>query len=199
MNIGFIKEKFGEDLYSVYVKGTYVMGEMTEDSDVDLVVIFKENSREVFSELKGHMKFGNISISGFSLEELRTGVKKGKGSSPKNFMRMVEYYKLLYGQDVSKKNFPQQSKKESYDLLKEFIKQEMLPNYKIKYGFSDLVKACLWLEFNHLALSKDVNYSYKYISNNTDKELVKKAYKYKFEKPNEEEKEIFLKKFEKLL
>ncbi len=192
----FLKKKFGDGLVSVYVKGSYAMNEMREGSDIDLVVIFKETARVVFESLKGHEKYGLYSVSGLSLEELESGVKKGKGSSPGYFMYMVSEYKLLLGEDLAGKYFAK-SAEDAFKDHKWYVEKMVVPGYeKGKNGFSELVKSCLWVEYNYTRKNGlKPYYSYKDIVDRSGKEIVLKAYSYWKEQPSEKEKDSFLQEF----
>ena len=160
-----IEEALGPSLFAIYLKGTYLMKEMNSKSDIDLVVIFKESERSSFNKIKGHEVFGNVSVSGYSLEELRSGKSTHSKQSPKTFMNNVKHFELIKGNSVSGKGFPQKTDKEIYEDHKSYLKNTFLPEYlSKKHSLNDLVKQVLWLSFNELKV-KGLNpkYSYKAI------------------------------------
>lgn len=161
----YINENLGPSVYAIYLKGSYLMKEMLPKSDIDLVVIFKENSRNAFNKIKGHEAVGPVSISGFSLEELRTGEKISSNQSPKTFMYFVKYYKLIQGNSILEKGFPVKEPKEVYEDHKDFLIKEFIPNLEKKYSMSELLKQVLGLSFNELSMQgKPAKYSYKNIN-----------------------------------
>jgi hypothetical protein len=173
-----INDNLGPSVYSVYLKGSYLMKEMLPKSDIDLVVIFKENSRAAFDKIKGHEVVGPVSISGFSLEELRTGERYGLAQGPKTFMHFVKHYKLIQGNSVLGKGFPIKTPKEVYEDHKGFLIQEFIPNLEKKYSMTTLSKQVLWLSFNELTMQgKNPPYSYKKINDLLDlNHIGKRAY-----------------------
>ncbi len=175
-----IDEALGPSLFAVYLKGTYLMKEMHSKSDIDLVVIFKESARSAFNKIRGHEVFGNVSISGYSLEELRSGQSITSEMNPKTFMNNAKHFKLIKGNSVLNKGFPEKSDKEVYEDHKEYLKNTFLPKYlDKKHSLSDLCKQVLWLSFNELKV-KGLNpkYSYKSIYDLLElSHIGRKAYK----------------------
>ncbi len=178
--VKYILESLDENVYSIYVKGSFVMQEMLPTSDIDLVVIYRETAREAFNKIKGHEVRGSVSISGFSLDELRSGERKfGEGESPKSFMRFVKYYKLLHGKSVLGK-FPMQSDEKALMGHKHFLKNSFIPGMERGDVPKDLLpKQILWMSFNELKVKgKNPDYSFKSINELLPQDHIgKRAYK----------------------
>lgn len=178
-----INEHLGEGVFAIYLKGSYLMKEMLPKSDIDLVVIFKESLRDTFNKIKGHEVLGPVSISGYSLDELKSGKKVGDSQSPKTFMNLVKHYKLLQGTSVLDKNFPSKSLEDTYVDHKKFLTDVFIPGFlEGKYAKQDLYKQVLWLAYNELvAANKNPPYSYKEVNDLLPKDhIARRAYKLRF-------------------
>ncbi|MFT4260852.1 MAG: nucleotidyltransferase domain-containing protein [Candidatus Woesearchaeota archaeon] len=181
--IEYINEHLGEGVFAIYLKGSYLMKEMLPKSDIDLVVIFKESLRPTFNKIKGHEVLGPVSISGYSLDELKSGKKIGDSQSPKTFMNLVKHYKLLQGTSVLHKNFPSKSFEDTYKDHKKFLKEVFLPAFiEGKHSKQELYKQVLWLSYNELVVDhKNPPYSYKEINDLLPEgHIGKRAYNLRF-------------------
>lgn len=146
-----------EQIVAVYAKGSFVRREMNEKSDVDTTTIVKESKylRDLKRlEEKYHDKYKpQIQFSGYSLWELKHNkrVLSGKTlrASPSRMVQHLEYYKLLYGQQLRKEEFNQGPPKGHLRGMVFAFKTIFLPGYKEKkFGFSEIAKQVFWLVEN---------------------------------------------------
>ena len=103
-----LKEFPKTKIISLYVKGSFIRREMNKKSDLDFVLITKENKDlkkvKILNE-KYKKKFETeINISPISLWELKNNKNYGKKTKlkarPDLFIKKVKDYKLLYGKEI---------------------------------------------------------------------------------------------------
>ncbi len=144
-----------EEIISIYVRGSMIRREMNEKSDVDTNTILKtekylDKIKKLDKEIgKSHNPV--IGFSAYSINELKTGVYASKEegrASTSRFVKHLEHYKLVYGEELDSKNFFLRSDKEHLSGMIKNVRKiiELYKNGKI--GFSDLLKQVFWLAEN---------------------------------------------------
>jgi predicted nucleotidyltransferase len=142
-----------EEIVSIYIKGSYVQGELQPNSDVDVVVILKSDEYlPLLYELSE--KFGNteeppFQISPYTLDELQTG--KWSSNRTKNsstisiFVKQLDQLPLIYGKKPEGKLFTRTDAKDLTALMSAF-ENNFLPNFeKGTFKFHEIVKQVIWL------------------------------------------------------
>jgi predicted nucleotidyltransferase len=141
------------EIVSIYVKGSYVQDELRSDSDVDVVVILRdEKYLPAVYELTE--RFGNTTeppfqIIAYTLEELQTG--KWSSNRPKKattisvFVKHLDQFPLLYGSKPEGKLFTRTDVKDLTALVS-FFEDSFLSDFeKGDVQFRGLIKIVLWL------------------------------------------------------
>ena len=142
-----------EEILSIYVKGSYVQNELQPESDVDVVVILKDEKYlpEIY-ELTN--KFGkdivpNFQIVAYTLKELQTGEKASnriKNTTPVSlFVKHMSQLPLLYGSKPDGQLFTRTDKKDLTSHISVFNNRFFPDFYNGKFKFNELVKQVLWL------------------------------------------------------
>ncbi|MDD5165460.1 MAG: nucleotidyltransferase domain-containing protein [Candidatus Pacebacteria bacterium] len=147
-----LKEIPNEEILAIYIKGSYVQGELNDKSDVDLVVILKtEEYLPAIYEIS--KKFGDTTDPKFqsvayTISELLTGEKEYNHtvtSPPSVFVKHIDELPLIYGSKPEGKLFTRTDIKDLTALLSVFEKT-FIPDFNNKkFSFNALVKQVLWL------------------------------------------------------
>jgi predicted nucleotidyltransferase len=168
-----------EEVTAIYVKGSYVQGELMPDSDVDVVVILKteEYLPKVYTLDTDASNPAEIpfSIVAYTLGELQTGEKasnRPKTTSPVSvFVKQIDHLPLIYGAKPEGNLFTRTDKKDLTAHASAF-RSTFLPDYAAgKFTFKELVKQVLWLaDREQRVLGNARGYSWQVLANNvTDK------------------------------
>ena len=140
-----------QEIVAIYVKGSYVQGELQSDSDVDVVVILK--SEEFLPKVYDiHDDSGleiPFSIVAYTMGELLTGEKatnRPKTTSPVSiFVKQLDYLPIIYGAKPEGNLFTRTDKKDLTAHMSAF-RSTFLPDYVLgKFSIKELVKQVLWL------------------------------------------------------
>jgi len=142
-----------DNILAIYLKGSFVRREMNKYSDVDFVIILKNNKylNKIKKLRDKRTEFSpDLCLSYYSLQELKNNKKlektKGPSSSPDMFTRNIKNHKLIYGKEINSKGFKQKTDKEKLKGLIGAFKKHFFPLYKKnQFGFSMLVKETFWL------------------------------------------------------
>ncbi|MBA7599193.1 hypothetical protein ES703_06220 [subsurface metagenome] len=197
---------------SLYVKGTFIRREMNRKSDVDIVVIVKDNKYlkkvdGLAKECEGKYK-PEVGISVRSLWELENNkhfekTKKLRGR-PDLFIKKVDNYKLIFGRKINPKKYPSRDDKKDLEVRIRTFRKTFIPLYRKKeMGFAEIIKQVFWLvELEKKVEDKNPPETWKKLDKSIkDKNhIMHIAYRYRLNKPKDKRKrENFIKKLEKYL
>ncbi len=142
-----------DEIVSIYVKGSFPRREMNVGSDVDTLIVLR--TKKYLSELRRLDKWGKSSgiipypqFAGYSLWELKTGkrIGKGNGASPSRVVKHLKEYELIFGEDLTKKNLYMREDKDDFEKMVRVFREKWLPDYeKGAFDFGMLVKQTFWL------------------------------------------------------
>src|SRR5690349_3651646 len=112
-----------EEIQAIYVKGSYVHGEMNAESDVDLVVILtSEKYFKKVGELSkefGHSTQPPFSLGMYTLDELTTGKVsplRTHGMTPiSRFVKSIDSLPLLFGSKPEGELFSRSPKRDLFN------------------------------------------------------------------------------------
>jgi predicted nucleotidyltransferase len=197
------------NIISIYVGGSFVRREMNKDSDVDTWVVTREvpsliQVKRLGKKYKLNPKVG---FSGYTLWELRHGKKAKQLGEPRRgpqaFMSEVNDYHLIYGEDLSRCNFPSKDPKVRAKELVNVFYKIFLPSYKKgKMDLQELIKQVFWLTYYELKTKgEQPKHSFKDIAKLTHKNhIAKYALIYRKSDPKNPKAKIkFITKLEKHL
>lgn len=168
-----------DELVSVYAKGSFIMREMNEKSDIDFVTVLR--STKYASRLKKlHQEYAHkispeVQLNPcYSLWELKTGKKRKiapPNQHPGSVVNHLDDFKLVYGEHLDKTDFKGRDPEKDMKALARVIYETFIPNVEKKFrgdathdtsmGFSSLLKSVLWLAESELK-NKQVSYEYSY-------------------------------------
>lgn len=200
------------EIISIYVKGSFIRREMNEKSDVDTVTILKTNKylpkiKELEEESRHKFK-PEIQILGYSIEELKTGIRdKSRGENKPSSSRFVKHlkdYKPIYGKTLKANQFFARSDKEDFDGMIKAFREIFLPAYENKkYSFSEIIKQVFWLvESEQTIKGKNPPHHWQKLADSIkDKShIIHDTLKYRLNPPkSEKEKMEFIEKLNKFL
>lgn len=163
-----------EEIQAIYLKGSYVQGELQEGSDVDIVVILK-TERYLLDVYKLTNDFGNTTpipfqTVAYTLGELQTGQiihnRTNKPTSVSYFVKHLDHLPLIYGTKPEGRLFTRTDLKDLTVSIANFRKI-FLPDYETgKFAFASLIKAVLWLiEREQRVLGNFDDYSWQKLAN----------------------------------
>jgi len=200
-----------EEIISIYVKGSYVQGELRPDSDVDIVVILK-GDKYLPSIYELTEKFGNTTeppfqAIGYTLDELKTGQwslnRPRKSTTISVFVKHMDQLPLIYGNKPVEQLFTRTDIKDLRALLS-FFEESYLSGFEkgiVKFG--GLVKIVLWLvEREQRALGMKPDYSWQKLADSVEDEnhIVHLALKLRRQDEiTKEEQDIFVEKLKTYL
>ncbi len=200
-----------EEILSIYVKGSYAHGELQEGSDVDVVVILKDDkylpTLYELTEKFGETTDPPFQAVAYTLEELQTGKwspNRTKNTSPVSlFVKQFDQMPLIYGSKPEGQLFTRTDKKDLTALMSVF-RNNFLPGIAAgSFKFNDLVKQTLWLaEREQRALGNTPDYSWQKIADSIeDKDhMIHLALKYRRQKEvSKEDQEEFINKLQAYL
>ena len=195
-----------DEILSIYVKGSYIRDELMPDSDVDVVVILRDE-KYLFAVYDLTEKFGNITeppfqIIAYTLEELQTGkwsLNRPRVSTTISvFVKHLDHFLLLYGSKPEGQLFTRTDIKDLLALVSFFEKSFLSDFEKGSVGFKTLVKIVLWLvEREQRALGIIPDYSWQKMADSIKDEnhIVHLALKFrKQEEVSKEEQSAFVEK-----
>lgn len=200
-----------ESIVSIYVKGSFAQDELLPDSDVDIVVILKdEEYLPAIYELTE--KYGNstnppFQVVAYTMKELETGEKainRTKNTTAvSRFVKHIDFLPLIYGTKPKEKLFTRTDEKDLSINISNF-RNQYIPEYKKgKFSFKSLVKQVFWLvEAEQRFKGLNIGYSWQKLADsiNDPNHIIHLAIKYR--KQNEiskNEEKDFLKKLEEYL
>ncbi len=200
-----------EKIYSIYIKGSFPRREMNEKSDVDVIVITKNNEtlREVkkLEESKGR-EYKPSELIPHSLEELKEGKRHLSEEKPKGgvdgLIREIHRYEIIYGSPVKPEEYKIRTDKEFLEAHIKAFNEVFIPLYREgKFGFQEIVKQIFFLTEKEVLLEgKEPPETWKeLVESIKDKNhVVHDAYKHRA-KPtkNEAEREKLIRKLEEHL
>ena len=163
-----------KEIQAIYVKGSYIQGELKEDSDIDIVVILK-TKKYLPDVYKLTDDFGNTTDMPFqavayTMDELQTGVlAQNRTKSPTTisiFVKQLDQLPLIYGLKPEGKLYTRTDIKDLTAQIGNFRKM-FLPDFeKGNFHFKSLVKQVLWLvEREQRALGILPEYSWQRLAN----------------------------------
>ena len=201
-----------DEIISIYVKGSYIQGELNSESDVDIVVVLRTDKYlPAVYELTD--KFGNttyppISVSGYTMGELTTGEKaanRPKSKTPVSaFVKHMDFFPLIYGSKPEGKLFTRTDVKDLTAFMSNF-KKSFLPDYETgKFHLASLVKSVIWLvEKEERAKGKNPEYSWKKLDESIKdpEHIIHMAFEFRKREGEitEEERKVFIDKLLKYL
>ena len=150
------------EIFAIYVKGSFIRREMNQKSDVDMVVIIKENKNikkvEKVSKKSQNKYNPKVGISVHSLWELKKNKHFGKTqklrAKPDLFIKKVKHYKLIFGEKIAYEKYPSRTDKENLKARIKAFKEIFIPYYqKKKMGFGELIKQVFWI----VELEQEIN------------------------------------------
>lgn len=141
------------EIFSIYLKGSFVQDEMLSDSDVDVVVILKS---EEYLPLVYNLteEYGNsvnppFLIVAYTMQELETGEKASNRTknttAVSRFNKHLDSLPLIYGTRPDGKLFMRTDEKDLAINIQNF-RTMYIPDYKGgNFEFKQLVKQVFWL------------------------------------------------------
>lgn len=160
-------------IVSIYLKGSFVQDELRPESDVDIVVILKDEEylEEVYRLTKeyGHSIHPPFQIVAYTMNELLTGEKATNrtkaATSVSRFVKHLDDLPLIHGVKPEGVLFTRSDKKDLSINIKNF-KDRFIPEYKNGiFGFQQIIKQVFWLVEAELRLEgKHPEYSWKGLS-----------------------------------
>ena len=195
-----------DSIVAIYVKGSYVQRAMKPGSDVDLIVILKdEEYLPAIYELSEKSKdpdYVPFTVSGYTLDEMRTGkFASNRTKSPTAISATVKHLDqllLIYGSKPEGELFIRTDVRDLTALISAFEKG-FLPDYEDgSFKFGSIVKQVLWLtEREQRALGKMPDYNWQKLADSIeDKDhIIHMAMKLRKQKEiSKEEKSAFMEK-----
>ncbi len=202
-----------DKIESIYIKGSFVRREMNSKSDIDIMIVIKED-KEMKEVDKLNTRFSNkfdvpLQISGYSIKELETGELskiKTKGLHrplPIKLFALLTEHKLIYGMPINEKTLKRRTPEKDLGGMFWSFKEFLLPAYyKKEINFDFLIKQVLWLVYDELRVcQKNPECNWKKIENSVqDKDhIFYNAIKFRKKKSNKKEEKEFLIKLNKHL
>lgn len=149
-----------DQLLSIYVMGSFVRREMNKKSDVDFLVVIKDNKYlpkiQSITYKFGHTYDPRLSIAGYSLWELKTG-KKYKFKSARKLDKpfpikvapMLPGCMLIYGKPINAKMLIQRTPQGDVEGMISSFRETLFPAYERGViGFDFLVKQVFWIAYD---------------------------------------------------
>ncbi len=142
-----------KEIIAIYVKGSFPRREMNKKSDVDIVVIIKDNKSirkvEKISEEAKNKYNPEVGISVHSLWELENNkhfYDKKLRAKPDLFVKKAKHYQVIFGKKIDDKKYPSRKDKENLKVRIKTFHKTFIPFYqKKKMGFGELIKQVFWL------------------------------------------------------
>lgn len=200
-----------EEIISIYIKGSYVQNELQLDSDVDIVVILKNdeylNTVYELTERFGGTTEPPFQIVAYTLEELKTGKLSPKRiKNPTTisiFVKQLDQFPLLYGSKPEGKLFTRTDFKDLTALISVF-EENFIPGFeKGIFKFNEIVKQVIWLtEREQRARGIVPDYSWQKLADSIKNgdHIIHFALKLRRQKyVSNEEQDIFMEKLKKYL
>jgi len=140
-------------IIAIYVKGSLARRELTKTSDVDFVVILKDEKflAKLLSLAKKYDAYRPIiSVGGCSIQELESGKSsrlRGEGHmNPARVVSQLGYFKIIYGKKLDTNKLSHVNDKTLLKHLVGAFDKMFLPAYEQKkMGFSEIIKCVFWL------------------------------------------------------
>jgi len=191
-----LKEFLIDKIYSIYIKGSFTRREMNKDSDIDFVVIVKDNGYILEAERldeKYKDKFDiEVGVSVQSLWELKNNEHFHKPEGPKArpflFLKKVGDYKLIYGEEINPAKMSSKEARAHLDKRIGTFRDLFIPLYleREKLDFNQLIKQVFWLvECEQEALEKKDIGSWKKLRDCIENEnhIIYLTYEYRQNEP----------------
>ena len=129
------------EIFAIYVKGSFIRREMNQKSDVDMVVIIKENKNikkvEKVSKKSQNKYNPKVGISVHSLWELKKNKHFGKTqklrAKPDLFIKKVKHYKLIFGEKIAYEKYPSRTDKENLKARIKAFKEIFIPFFNASW------------------------------------------------------------------
>lgn len=199
------------EIVAIYLKGSYIQGEMLPDSDIDVVVILK--SEEYLPAIYKLTEECGISVNppfqivAYTMKELETGEKASNRikstTAVSRFNKHLESLPLIYGAKPGGHLFMRTDEKDLSVNIQNF-RNMYIPDYKEgKFGFKQIVKQTFWLaEADQRLKGLKPGYSWQKLADSTGNpdDVIHLALKYrKQDKISKEEESDFMERLEKYL
>ncbi len=199
------------EIFSIYLKGSFVQDEMLLDSDVDVVAILKSEEYlplvYKLTEQFGETIDPPFQIVAYTVKELETGEKAinriKSTTSVSRFNKHLDSLPLIYGTRPEGKLFMRTDEKDLTINIQNF-RTMYIPDYKEgKFGFKQLLKQVFWLvEAEQRLKGLKPGYSWQKLADATGdtKDIIHLALKYrKQDEISKDEEDDFIDKLEKYL
>jgi len=147
----WIKEQpFINEVISMYVKASFVNRELNKKSDIDLVLVVKNEEtsnlvRVIRDKNKDWLK--PVELLPIGIEELINNERFKKPvpgklqGRPDHFTILLPYHKLVYGKPLNPEKFKIRTERKIYGDLKQAIEDQFIPLYEAgELGFTQLIK-----------------------------------------------------------
>lgn len=149
----FMKEQsFIKEIISIYVKGSFVFREINKKSDIDLVVVMRdEKSLKSIGRFRDNYKemLWPVDLLPLALEELENNarfIQRSDKPRPDHFTLLLQYHRLVYGKQLKTKCWKVRADKKVYDNLKSAIKNTQVPLFeKGEFDFQQIIKQVMHL------------------------------------------------------
>ena len=134
----FLKNKFFENIYCIFVGGSFQRREYTIDSDVDVwIIVNKDSNIEKIKTLlrqqfKEEIKILKQEPNLISLETLRRGTyltKIKNKMSPRRFVLLSYDYSLIYGKPLPYNELKKMTNNQAYEGIVKFILNNNLEDF----------------------------------------------------------------------
>jgi predicted nucleotidyltransferase len=145
------------EIYSIYVKGSFIYRELNDKSDIDLLVILKHSKylpmvKKLEKKYKKSFKLP-IHLGAISVYELRKGkyskFNKKPNSTTTRLAKQISSFKLAYGKEMKGEKLPNRSDMEDLKSLINAYQKNVIPLYeKGKLDFGSIIKSTFWLVEN---------------------------------------------------
>lgn len=166
-------------LYAIYVKGSFVRRELSENSDIDIVPIVTTDQYQGAVFAVNGPDISPACAIPLSLEEFADNSLHTEGIStpdvraePDLFLHRLNRHALIYGQALDPKHYPMRTAQQIVQDEKHKILEGYIPLYqKGALDLSSVLKEVFWLcEWELEAQGKQVPHSFAGILSSSDKD-----------------------------
>lgn len=184
-----------KEIYSIYVKGSFVYRELNERSDIDFLVILRHSKyllkvKELEKRYKNTFKLP-IHLGSNSLYELKKGrhskFNKSPGGTTNRIAQQISSFEIVYGNKIKSEKLPKREDIEDLKSLINAYQKVVIPSYEEgKLDFGSIIKSTYWLVENEErvkghSLTRSWNGLTRHIKDR--KHIIHQAYKYRTSYP----------------